>query len=57
MALIGLAGLGCVAVVEPKPGAGQETVLVCHKGKKTLRVAKPAVDAHLRHGDTLGPCR
>ena len=57
LALMGLGGLGCVATAHPKPGAGQEKVLVCHKGKKTLQVAKPAADAHLRHGDTPGPCR
>lgn len=34
--------------VEPK-------VTICHKGN-TITVALPAVDAHLRHGDTLGAC-
>jgi hypothetical protein len=29
---------------------------VCHKGKKTISIGKPAVKAHLRHGDTLGAC-
>ena len=43
------------------PGNGQEKVLVCHKpnskkGGHTLSIAKPAVPAHLGHGDTLGPC-
>jgi len=43
------------------PGEGQEKVLVCHKpnskkGGHTLSIAKPAVPAHLGHGDTLGPC-
>ena len=36
-------------------GNGQEKVTVCHKGQ-TLEVAKPALQAHLDHGDTLGPC-
>jgi hypothetical protein len=31
-------------------------VAVCHKGRKTLSVGAPAEDAHLRHGDTPGPC-
>jgi hypothetical protein len=35
---------------------GQVKVQVCHKGKKTIRIAQPAVRAHLRHGDSLGPC-
>ncbi len=56
LALAALAGLGCVAVV-PQGGPGQDRVVLCHKGKRTLTVAAPAVDAHRRHGDTLGPCR
>ncbi len=36
-------------------GNGEEKVTICHKGH-TLEVAKPAVQAHLDHGDTLGPC-
>ena len=31
-------------------------VTLCHKGKKTIRVAPAAVSAHLAHGDTLGAC-
>jgi hypothetical protein len=47
-----------------KPGAsaaaaqyqyGQPKVTICHKGK-TIRVAQPAVRAHQRHGDSVGPC-
>lgn len=50
--------LGCAsAPPPPPPGAGEDKVVLCHKGKQTLRVAKPAVEAHRRHGDTLGPCR
>ena len=30
-------------------------VTICHKGQ-TLEVAEPALQAHLNHGDTLGPC-
>ena len=40
----------------PKPGKGQPKVTLCHKGHVTIRVGLPAVKAHLRHGDTLGPC-
>lgn len=54
---MGLATLGCVAIAEPRAGEGQEKVVLCHKGKKTLEVAAPAAEAHLRHGDTRGPCR
>ena len=35
--------------------AAQPKVTLCHKGE-TLSVAQPAVQAHLAHGDTLGPC-
>jgi hypothetical protein len=38
-------------------GAGQQKVTLCHKGKNTITVGKPAREAHLRHGDTLGPCQ
>jgi hypothetical protein len=37
----------------PAPG---KKVTICHKGKKTLEVGKPAEPAHLAHGDTLGAC-
>lgn len=37
-------------------GGGQQKVTLCHKGKKTLTVGAPAQTAHLRHGDTKGPC-
>ena len=33
-----------------------DKVVVCHKRKKTITVARPALDVHLRHGDTSGPC-
>jgi len=50
---------GCSAYVgvetsEPPPGA--EKVLVCQKGK-TLEIGAPALEAHLKHGDSRGPCR
>ena len=36
--------------------AGGDTVVVCHKGKKTLELPVSAADAHLGHGDRRGPC-
>ncbi len=30
-------------------------VVICHKGR-SIEVAEAAVEAHLAHGDTLGPC-
>jgi hypothetical protein len=38
-------------------GGGQHKVTICHKGKNTITVGAPAVEAHLNnHGDTEGPC-
>jgi hypothetical protein len=37
-------------------GGGQPKVTLCHKGKNTITVGAPAKEAHLRHGDTVGPC-
>ena len=34
---------------------GKRKVAICHKGH-TIRVAQPAVKAHLKHGDRLGAC-
>ncbi len=34
---------------------GKHRVALCHKGH-TIRVAQPAVKAHVRHGDTIGAC-
>ena len=36
---------------------GQERVLVCHKGKKTMELPTSALGGHLNHGDYRGPCR
>lgn len=41
---------------EALAGYGQNKVQVCHKGKNTLSLPAPAVQAHLGHGDTMGPC-
>jgi hypothetical protein len=30
--------------------------VVCHKGKKTLELPAAAAQAHLGHGDRMGPC-
>ena len=35
---------------------GKNKVLICHKGINTLCVSESAVQAHLDHGDYLGPC-
>jgi hypothetical protein len=58
LAVLCLSLLGGCVVVEHEGGhSNREKVFICHKGKKTLNVASRAVDAHLQHGDYLGPCR
>jgi hypothetical protein len=48
----------CVFVpVDGSRKAGGGTEVVCHKGKKTLVLPQEAVQAHLDHGDSLGPCQ
>jgi len=62
LVVAGLAGLALAALTSAAPaaekpgkGKGREKVALCHKGH-TIRVGRPAVKAHLRHGDTLGSC-
>ena len=33
-----------------------DKVTLCHKEKKTITVSPAAMYAHLKHGDTVGPC-
>jgi hypothetical protein len=48
---------GCVVAPEGGGGkAGGDTVVVCHKGKKTMELPRSAAQAHLNHGDRMGPC-
>ena len=58
--LTALAALGGVGVaqsaISSAQGAYGKKVTVCHKGKKTISIAKAAWPAHQRHGDTLGTC-
>lgn len=39
-----------------KAGGSGGTVTLCHKGKKTMELPQSAAQAHLDHGDSLGPC-
>ena len=57
MAMIVLGMMAGCVVVEPAPEQQDHKIAVCHKGKKTLYVGDSAVDAHLNHGDYVGPCR
>jgi hypothetical protein len=53
-----LLSLSACVVPPPVSGgkAGGDTVVVCHKGKKTLELPSSAAQAHLDHGDRRGPC-
>jgi hypothetical protein len=57
MAFAALGGVG-LAQTSGGPGGKQydKKVTICHKGKKTIRISKKALPAHLRHGDTVGSC-
>ena len=53
--------VGCVVPPDGGGGktngkAGGDTVVVCHKEKKTLELPRSAAQAHLDHGDKPGPC-
>ena len=50
---VGLLGGAAVPVFAARGGTGKS--LVCHRGH-TINISISAVPAHLRHGDTLGPC-
>jgi len=64
--LVLLLTLGACAIAPTEDGnssgngngakAGGDTVVVCHKGKKTLELPRDAAEAHLNHGDRRGPC-
>ncbi len=45
---------------EPPPSDEDEKVTVCHKAntknRHSITIARPALQAHLNHGDTMGPC-
>ena len=58
LATILLLSLSACALAPTSGGgkAGGDTAVVCHKGKKTLELPRSAAQAHLDHGDRMGPC-
>ena len=42
---------------EPGRSVGGQKETLCHKANKTLTVGAPALDAHVRHGDSPGACQ
>jgi hypothetical protein len=57
VSLIAVVGGVAAVIYTPRTEAGgaAKKVSVCHKGQ-TLEIPEAAVEAHLGHGDTLGPC-
>jgi hypothetical protein len=56
-ALTLVGGFGGLVSKAPAASAEYEykRVTICHSGT-TLTVSGSALDAHLKHGDTIGPC-
>ena len=53
--------LGVLSISGAVPGTTEaaypsDKVTLCHKGKETITVSHNAQDAHMKHGDTVGPC-
>jgi hypothetical protein len=53
-----LAACGHIRIVDDGHGgkAGGDTVLICHKGKKTMELPRSAAGGHMNHGDRYGRC-
>jgi hypothetical protein len=62
MASLGVVGSAAFGKSKPSAAQDQYKVAVCHRTKSkkkpfhTINVSVKAASAHLRHGDTLGPC-
>lgn len=56
IALFALALSACGTLSTGQSYKGGDTVLLCHKGKKTMELPATAAEAHLGHGDRYGRC-
>ena len=45
----------CAGEGKPGQGKGREKVTICHNSH-TIKVARPALKGHLKHGDHMGAC-
>ncbi len=55
--IVAVVGMFVAMGLQSKTDAGgsPKKISICHKGQ-TLELPEPAIQAHLGHGDTLGPC-
>jgi hypothetical protein len=53
---LALSGCGHIVVSDSGGKAGGDTVLICHKGKKTMELPRSAAGGHMNHGDRYGRC-
>lgn len=51
-----LGGCGHIRIADDGGKAGGDTVLICHKGKKTMELPREAAGGHINHGDRYGRC-
>ena len=54
--VLALPGCGHIVVSDSGGTAGGDTVLICHKGKKTMELPRSAAGGHMNHGDRYGRC-
>jgi hypothetical protein len=55
---LGASAVGAAFLVSPVASTApphEQKVTICHKGK-AISVSRNALNAHLAHGDTVGPC-
>ena len=52
---VAVTGVFLVPANHTDAGDPPKKVTICHKGN-TLEISENALDAHLGHGDTVGPC-
>ena len=56
IALFALALTACASFPTGQGYKGGDTVLLCHKSKKTMELPSSAAQAHINHGDRYGRC-
>ena len=55
--VLALGACGHIRIADHGHGhKGGDTVLICHKGKKTMELPRSAAEGHMNHGDRYGRC-